>query len=318
MELVNRSTWLTSAGLGAAAFVLGGFERYGRGAEPEDEAARCTLSIGTYGMKERKLEEAVGVIAEIGFDALEVSVMPGFDGAPATMNAERRRAVAGQIAEWGLRLTSLMENLPPVADDAQHARDLARLRGVLELARDLGGERPPLVQTVLGGGEWEKNKSMYRDRVGDWLAAAREAEEVVCVKPHRGGGMSEPGEAAWLIGELGDSPWLRMVYDYSHYAFRDMPLEATIRQSLPITAHVVFKDAVEENGRVSFRLPGESGLYDYAAQLRLFHAGGYRGDFCCEVSSQVSSKPGYDSLAAARACYAALAPAFREAEVPRG
>ena len=41
-----------------------------------------------------------------------------------------------------------------------------------------------------------------------------------------------------------------MVYDYSHYAYRDMPLEETVRTALPYTAHVVVKDAVREGDRV--------------------------------------------------------------------
>jgi inosose dehydratase len=107
------------------------------------------------------------------------------------------------------------------------------------------------------------------------------------------------------------------VYDYSHYAFRDMPLEETVKTALPYTAHVVVKDAVREGDRVVFALPGSSGTFDYARLLRLFYDGGYRGDVCCEVSSQISNKPGYDPLAAARTSYDSLARAFEQANVPR-
>ena len=63
---------------------------------------------------------------------------------------------------------------------------------------------------------------------------------------------------------------------------------------------------------MEFLLPGESGTFDYANLLRLFHEGGYRGDVCCEVSSMVSSKPGYDPSAAAKTCYRNMARAFEE------
>ena len=108
-----------------------------------------------------------------------------------------------------------------------------------------------------------------------------------------------------------------MVYDYSHYAFRQMPLEETVKTSLPYTAHVVFKDAVQRGTRVEFLPPGESGTFAYDRLLRLFYDGGYRGDVCCEVSSMVSSKPGYDPVATARACYGRIARAFEAAGVPR-
>jgi inosose dehydratase len=87
---------------------------------------------------------------------------------------------------------------------------------------------------------------------------------------------------------------------------------------LPYTAHVVVKDAVQQGDRVVFALPGESGTFDYPKLLRLFYDGGYRGDVCCEVSSMVSNKPGYDGLAAARQCYTAMSGAFEKAMIPRG
>ena len=170
---------------------------------------------------------------------------------------------------------------------------------------------------MLGGGTWEEKKELFRDRLTDWVDAAAQSRVVLAIKPHRGGALSRPEEAIWLIRELGDSPWLRMVYDYSHYAFREMPLEETVRTALPYTAHLVVKDAVRDGEKVVFALPGASGTFDYAQLLRLFYDGGYRGDVCCEVSSMVSRKPDYDPVVAAKACYEAMARAFEKAKVPR-
>jgi sugar phosphate isomerase/epimerase len=138
----------------------------------------------------------------------------------------------------------------------------------------------------------------------------------LAIKPHRGGAMSRPSEAIWLIEQLGKPARLRIVYDYSHYAFRDMPLEETVRTALPWTAHIAVKDAVRDGDKVTFALPGAAG-FDYAPLLRQFYRGGYRGDVCCEVSGLVSSQEGYDPAAAAKQCYAALSRAFTAAEVPR-
>ena len=175
-----------------------------------------------------------------------------------------------------------------------------------------------MIQTVLGGRDWTACRERFRDRLADWIRVAEAEETVIAVKPHRGGGMSRPSEAVWLIRQLGDTPWLRMVYDYSHYAFRDMPLEETIDTALSYTAHIAVKDAVQRDGKVTFMLPGEGGAFDYAALLRRFYDGGYRGDICCEVSSAVWDKPGYDPVQAAKTCYANMAAAFEKAGVPRG
>jgi inosose dehydratase len=188
---------------------------------------------------------------------------------------------------------------------------------VTELAHDLAPDRPPLVQTVLGGGRWDEKKNLFRDRLAGWLTVAKESKVVLAIKPHRGGAMSRPEEAIWLIQQLKEPVCLRLVYDYSHYAFRDMPLEETVRTALPYTAHIAVKDAIQKGERVEFLLPGESGAFDYVRLLQLFHDGGYRGDICCEVSSMVSSKPGYDPMAAAKTCYKNMARAFEKARVPR-
>jgi sugar phosphate isomerase/epimerase len=302
----------------AAAAALGTAARRAPAAETAKAAKGCTLSIGTYSLKGIPLEAAITLIADIGYDGLEIAVAPPFDGEPTQMTPDRRRSVREQLQARGLKLTALMENLSPAQADSRHKDQLDRLRHVVTLSRELNPQRPPLVQTVLGAGTWEDRKQLFRDRLGDWLAVFNDAQVVLAIKPHRGGAMSRPSEAIWLIEQLGQPARLKMVYDYSHYAFRDMPLEATVRESLPYTAHVAVKDAVQMDKTVVFRLPGESGTFDYAELFRLFTAGGYRGDFCCEVSAMVSNQPGYDPSAAAKICYANMARAFTQANVPRG
>jgi inosose dehydratase len=287
-------------------------------AQPPSPRAGCTLSIGTYSLKGMPLEDAIARVAEIGYDGFEIATQPGFDGEPARMPPERLAEVRRKLEDSRLRLTALMEQLTPAADEEEHLAGLGRLRRVLALARRLAPRRPPLVQTILGGGSWDEKKELFRDRLGDWVEAAGLTRVVLAIKPHRGGALSRPDEAVWLIRQLGDSPWLRMVYDYSHYAYRDMPLEETVKTALPYTAHVVVKDAVRQGDRVVFDLPGASGTFDYARLLGLFYDGGYRGDVCCEVSSMVSKKADYDPLVAAKRCYEAMARAFDQAKVPRG
>lgn len=278
----------------------------------------CTFSFSTYGMKTLKTERAIQVLKEIGYDGLELTVWPDWDASPDNMPPERRRAIRGLLEQTGLKLASLMENLTPAAKDQDHAAQLERLRRAAALGHDLAPNDPPLIQTVLGGGKWDERKTLFRDRLGDWVKVADQTRTVIAIKPHRGGGMSRPSEAVWLIKQLGDPPRLRMVYDYSHYAFRDMPLPETVKTALPYTAHIAVKDAAKEGDRIVFKLPGDAGTIDYEMLLRLFYAGGYRGDVCCEISGMVWNRPDYDPIAAAKTCYKNLAPAFKKAGVPRG
>jgi inosose dehydratase len=151
----------------------------------------------------------------------------------------------------------------------------------------------------------------------DWLKIAEKNRVIVGIKPHRGHAMSRPADAIWLLKKLGDPPWIRMVFDYSHFIFRDMPLEKTIEEALPYTAHIAVKDASNDDGRVNFKLPGESGTIDYAKLLKQFYEGGYRGDVCVEVSSQVWRQPTYDANQAAKVCYKHMNQAFQSAGIAR-
>lgn len=301
----------------AAALAAGGSAACLARARGPTAPGAMTLSIGTYSLKGLSLDDAIGLVAALGYDGIELATQNGFSAEPTSLSPPRRAEIRRRLGDSGLVPTALMEQLTPDGDRKKRRAGVERLERVLDLARDLAPGHPPLVQTVLGGGTWDEKKTLFRDCLADWQAAAAERQVVLAIKPHRGGALSRPDEAIWLIRQLGDSPWLRMVYDYSHYAFRDMPLEETVRTALPFTAHVVVKDAIRDGDRVAFALPGESGTFDYAALLRLLEAGGYRGDVCCEVSSMVSNRPGYDPAKAARTCYANMARAFSQSGVPR-
>ncbi len=263
-----------------------------------------------------RTEDAIELLSEIGYDAVEIAVRDGWDADSAKMNKQRRNTLRKMIAASPLRLTSFMEHVYPT-DQAKQEVALERLKRAADLANELAPDSPPLIQTVLGGGSFESSKERLVKNLSRWVAVADKTQTTIAIKPHRGGVVSRPSEAAWLIGELGNPSRLRIVYDYSHYSFRDMPMDETIQTALPFTAHVAVKDAVEEGGRVVFKLPGEAGTIDFAELIRQFHAGGYRGDINCEVSGMVSGKPGYDPATAARSCYRALSSAFRKSGVAR-
>jgi len=301
---------LAAAGL-AAGPALGGSD------PPTTAPAGVTFGFSTYGMKALATEDAISTLAGIGYDSVELAALAGWDADPATLKPDRRAVIRRRLADTGLRLTALMENLPPSADDARHQAQVDRIKAAAGLAHDLAPDSPPPVETVLGGTDWAKSKPLFVKRLADWVRAAESADAVIAIKPHRGNALSRPEEAVELFGELGNSPRLHMVYDYSHFAGRDMPMYDTIRVSLPWTVFVSIKDLAIENGREVFKLPGETGQIDYPALIRQFHAGGYRGDFNCEVSAMISKASGYDPLKAAKQCFAAIVPAFDAAGVAR-
>jgi sugar phosphate isomerase/epimerase len=274
----------------------------------------CTLGFSTYGMKGLKTRQALSVLEEIGYDSLELTVREGWDADSAKLNEKQRGELRKRLVDSPLRLTSLMEHVSPT-DGTKQSYALGRLKMGARLAHDLAPNAPPLIQTTLGSGKFVDVRKQLIDRLGEWVQIADDFGITIAIKPHRGGVISKPSEAVWLLEQLGNPKRLRMVYDYSHYIFRDLSLGDTIRAALPHTAYIAVKDAVQENGRVVFKLPGEAGTIDFSTLIRLFYAGGYVGDFNCEVSGMVWNRRGYDPVVAARTCHRNMKKAFLQAGV---
>ena len=127
-----------------------------------------TLGFGTYGSRGMKTEAGIKLLAEIGYDAVELTATEGWDAEPQKMSPSRRASVRRQIDQSGLVLSSLMENLRPTGEKAAQEKNLRRLREAAELAHDLSPQEPPIIQTVLGGKNWEESKQLFLDRLGKW------------------------------------------------------------------------------------------------------------------------------------------------------
>jgi sugar phosphate isomerase/epimerase len=274
----------------------------------------CTLGFSTYGMKELKTPQALAVLEEIGYDSVELTIKNGWHADPAKLDKKKRIELQKRLADSPLRLTSFMEHVAPT-DAKKQTYALNRLKLATEMAHDLAPKCPPLIQSTLGNGKFADMRKSLRDRLGEWLQIADATGTTIAIKPHRGSVVSRPSEAIWLLDQLGNPSRLRMVFDYSHYIFRELSMGDTIRTSLPYTAHIAVKDAVKVNGRVAFKLPGETGTIDFPALIRLFYAGGYDGDFNCEVSGMVWNNKGYDPVVAAKTCYHNMNKALLQAGV---
>jgi sugar phosphate isomerase/epimerase len=267
-----------------------------------------------------KLDDAIQLIARTGYNALEISAMEGTTGAPSVLASEDRKRLRALIADSGLRLCGIMADLLPKANEADHEAQLVEVRNLIQLGHDLSPDRAPVVQTVLGGRNWAESRELFRDRISDWVEVAADQRGLLSIKPHRQHAMDLPSEANWIIDQIGAPERLGMTFDYSHYVFREpaVTIEAAVRESMPHLNYVAVKDAVKTNGKVGFALPGEGKAWNQAEVVSALYDGGYRGDFCCEVSSQIwKNNPAYDAVAATETCFANLKAAFERAGVAR-
>lgn len=124
--------------------------------------------------------------------------------------------------------------------------------------------------------------------------------------------MNSPERLLWLLEQV-KSPAVQVAYDYSHFELQGIGLEESLKALLPRTRFIHVKDAAGDARQFRFLLPGE-GKTDYVKYFTLLRTLGYRGPVCVEVSGQLSNKPGYDPVAAARKSHATLVAALAKAD----
>ena len=275
---------------------------------------RIGFGFSLYGMRSLKVAEALKVCADIGYSGVELACLKDWPCDAAALTKADRASIRSQLDDLALDLPGLMENLGLVVPEAQHQSNLERLKAVCELAQNLAPDHPPVIETVLGGKptEWDSLRDKMVVALRDWERVASSHKTVVAVKAHISGALHTPQDAKWLVQQI-DSPWIRLVYDYSHFQRQKLNLNESLTAMIRETVFVHIKDNITTDGKTEFALPGDARDIDYAEYLTLLRNGGYRGSVVVEVSAQVFGKPGYDPAVAAKRCYANIQPAFIKA-----
>lgn len=304
---ISRRRFLTSSTLAITAAATGPLR-----VTAAQQTRRFPFGFSLYGMKMLKTADALHACKEIGYDCVELALMPGWPTEPKLLSSDDRRDLKKLLADLNLALPALMENLNLLAEETDHKTNLDKLKAAAELAHALSPDRPPLMETVLGGrpAQWDEVKARMAERLKSWAEVARAAGIVIAVKPHVGGALHTPDGALWLLKQVND-PAIKLAYDYSHYQLRGLSLKETIAALVPHSVFIHIKDAKGDAAKFEFQLPGETGTVNYADYFKLSQAAGYRGSVLVEVSGQISGKPGYDPIAAARTSFANIAPSLK-------
>ncbi len=278
-----------------------------------DEPKTVRFGFTLYGMRSLPVAEALRVCGEIGYDSVELACMTDWPSAPEVLTSEARVELRRQLADAKLTVASLMENVSPLGDEKAHAAVLERLKRACALGHELSPHAPPVIETVLGGkpADWDRVRDTMATRLEDWGKIAEAEKTVIALKPHVSGALHTPDGAVWLMDRL-KTPWLRLAYDYSHFELQGLPARESLKAMLPQTSFIHIKDTQGTAAKFQFLLPGD-GRTDYAPYFQQLQQAGYRGPIVVEVSGQLHTKPGYDPIAAAKHCYAKLAPILKQA-----
>jgi inosose dehydratase len=282
-------------------------------ADLTDDRLRLPLGFSLYAMKDFRIGDAVEYCARLGYEAIEITLNEGWPTEPKKFTSGDRAQLSFQLHDLDIRLPAMMEHILLTADDAEHARNLEKIRLAADLGHEVVRDQPPLLETVVGGkpAQWDVLKEPMAARLSDWATVAGEVDQVIAIKAHVGSAAHLPEHITWLLKQVG-SRHIRAAYDYSHFQLQGLDMQGTLRDLLPDTVFVHVKDATGTPQKAEFLLPG-AGETDYAKLLGLLDEGGYRGPVVVEVSSQLQRKPGYSALDAADEAYESLWAAYEAA-----
>jgi inosose dehydratase len=263
-----------------------------------------------YGMKTVPVHEALGVVAGIGYKTTELCLRPGWNTEPKLLSKNDRSNIRKRVGDLGLTLPAVMENLRLAGPSVSREANLERLRAAAEVAHETSPGPPALIETTVGGRPpaWDEVKNQMADELGAWAKTLESLKTTLAIKAHVLTAMNLPDRIVWLHDQV-KSPWVRMMYDYSHFALNGQDLRETMQKVAGKAAFVHVKDWKGVAADHKFLLPGD-GTLDYKEYKRILAEVGYRGPVVVEVSVHVFDEPGYDPIAAAKRCWQNLSPIF--------
>ena len=275
------------------------------------------LSFGTYALWMLRWEDSLELIARTGYDGVEIALMPEWPTTPKRLSAGDRGRLRGMLADLGLAVPALLDNLQVMHPVQTHAENVERIRRAIDLGNEIVPGKPPIFETVLGRkpDEWESVKHQMVDEIGEWTRHAADGHTVICFKPHVGGAVNNVERSLWLVRQVG-SRYFRCTYDFSHLWLAGHELVPSLHALIPVSPYIHLKDAKRASDKHEFLLPGE-GPTDYVTMFRELGRLGYEGHATVEVSAQIHKRPDFQPIAAANLCYERMASAFEEAGLPR-
>ena len=277
------------------------------------------LGYSLWAMPDVPIDVSVPHLAALGYDAVEIVVLPRYTTALAKMDAAERRRIPALLRQHGLTLSALnyyTALLEP--DPAIFADHLAAIKETIDLAVAwTQGNQPPVVISGVGGspGELPARMAEVIDRAGAIGDYAASRGVIVALEPHIGAAIETPDLMAYVIQQIG-SPSIWVNFDISHFNVLGIPMQESVAKMLPYTAHTHVKDERGRAPNYEYLIPGE-GEFDYVAYLQAMERGGYVGAVSVEISFMVQRRAGYDPLETATTSYAVVAAAFDKAGIRR-
>jgi sugar phosphate isomerase/epimerase len=259
------------------------------------------FGYGTNGMHSHRLEDALSVLAGLGYDGVALTLdhlhldpfAPDLPARVTTVARRLDRLGLAVVVETGARylLDPLRKHHPTLLDTAPDAaRRVDYLHRAVEVAADLGAEAVSFWSGALPPGldgptAWDR----LVDGVGRVLDLADRREVVCAVEPEPGHFVDTLDGVLHLRALAGDPDRLRVTLDLGHVVCNEpRGMTETIHRAGDLLANVQVDDMVPG---VHEHLELGAGQVDFVAALAALHDVGYRGLASLELPRQSHAAP---------------------------
>jgi len=278
------------------------------------------LAYGTYAMPTVPLEDAIPMIAEIGYEGVEICVSDRHGAALDQLDTGRRERLRGLLDAHGLGVPAIffLGGVYSPDDDA-HRRNVESISACARLARDLGLPGPPVIAAGFGGSsdDWQSVRPRLIEQLRDLGAAAEREDFVFAGEAHSKGAVNSTERVLEVLEAVGHAR-VRLHFDIVHFFLGGEEIAECVPRLVPWTAHTHVTDAVRHpDRRFDPRLPGDGEL-DMVAYVRAMAEAGWDDYITLEISGMIWGAEGYDTEAAARQCHDVLSAALGAAGIERG
>jgi len=275
------------------------------------------IAYGTYATPMMTTKDSLHMMASMGYEGVEIAISPKHI-MPENFDRLQRQILSNVLDESGLEVPGFLMLGSALPNDKQsHNKRLDLTKWVIELARDIGVKRTPVISTGSGGSSanWDEKKDDLARSLDDYAKVASDEGAIIAVEPHFNAMVDRSERAIWLMKTL-DNPYIRLHFDIVHIFLAKEPITEAVHKLVPYTAHTHVTDAkILENG-FELVLLGQ-GQLDCVEYIKAMKDAEWTDFITVEVSAMVWSKEGYDPISAASLSYDVISKAFDTAGVSR-
>ena len=266
------------------------------------------FGYSTYALKMVDPFEAVKIISEAGYDALEICASEEWPSSPTIFSTDQQEQLVKLVQDLGFPSPIIFGNIDVCAPyyDRVAMYDLTKKK--FEMAQRLHFDDSPILITTTPGHSappWDSGKNQIRDAFLNLADMAAVEDVVISIEAHAGTDFETPEKAVWMMEQTAH-PNLKLDLDISHFVVEGSDMVHSVDLCAPYASMVHIKDGEKVDDQIKFCLPG-AGSIDITGFFSALRSNGLEDmPVFAEVSVQQSREPDYKPLRVAEFCHEAL------------